>query len=493
MEQPAHTIGERLLAFWRRAALNPLLSCIVVAAVVAVAALLTALNINLGGELRLLLFVPAVLIGAALQGFPGGAFATLASLLAAIAVQREPVSGHELVFALIFTVLGLTIAGFGEQLRRSEAEIAARTAALDLREAHVQSILEASPDAMIVIDEEGRIRSFSAAAVRMFGWTPAEVIGKNISMLMPEPYRSAHDGYIMRYLATGERRIIGIGRIVTAERKDGATFPIELAVGETHVAGVRSFTGFIRDLTERQETEARLQELQSELVHVSRLTALGEMAQALAHELNQPLSAISNYLKGSTKLLSAEPPDRPRALEAVEKAAEQALRAGDIIRRLRDFIARRDAETQVESLSRVIEEAAALALVGVKDVRFRLRADPAVDSVMADKVQVQQVLLNLFRNAIEAMRAAPQRELTVETAPADAGMTLVSVADTGPGISAEVMAQLFQPFVSTKASGMGVGLSISRTIVENHGGRIWADASSSSGAVFRFTLRRADA
>jgi two-component system sensor kinase FixL len=327
----------------------------------------------------------------------------------------------------------------------------------------------------------------------MFGWTPAEVIGKNISMLMPEPYRSAHDGYIMRYLATGERRIIGIGRIVTAERKDGATFPIELAVGETHVAGVRSFTGFIRDLTERQETEARLQELQSELVHVSRLTALGEMAQALAHELNQPLSAISNYLKGSTKLLSAEPPDRPRALEAVEKAAEQALRAGDIIRRLRDFIARRDAETQVESLSRVIEEAAALALVGVKDVRFRLRADPAVDSVMADKVQVQQVLLNLFRNAIEAMRAAPQRELTVETAPADAGMTLVSVADTGPGISAEVMAQLFQPFVSTKASGMGVGLSISRTIVENHGGRIWADASSSSGAVFRFTLRRADA
>ncbi|MBI1187036.1 MAG: PAS domain S-box protein [Alphaproteobacteria bacterium] len=490
MSQPAHTIGDGARALWRWAAQSPLIASGLVAALAAAAAL-TTLNPALAGDARLLLFVPAVLTGAALRGFAGGVLATLTSLLVLFAIQRAPITALELFEALAFIAIGLVIAGFGEQLRRAEHEIGPRTEALDVREALVKSIFDAAPDAMIEIDTDGRVQTFSAAAERMFGWTAPEVLGRDVSMLMPEPYRAGHDGFMHRYMTTGERRIIGIGRVVTAERKDGSTFPIELAVGEMHVDGVRSFTGFIRDLTQRQETEARLQELQSELVHVSRLTALGEMAQALAHELNQPLSAISNYLKGSVKLLHEESLDRPKVLDAVDKAAAQALRAGDIIRRLRDFVARRDAETRVESASRVIEEAAALALVGVKDVRFRLRADPAVDQVMADKVQIQQVLLNLARNAIEAMQGSPQRALTIETTAGEDGMTIVSVADTGPGLSAEAAAQLFQPFVSAKPNGMGVGLSISRTIVENHGGRIWADANSPTGAVFRFTLRRA--
>ena len=156
------------------------------------------------------------------------------------------------------------------------------------------------------------MQSFSAAAERLFGYSAAEAMGKNVKMLMPSPDREGHDGYLQRYKATGERKIIGIGRVVVGERADGSTFPLELSVGEVKTGQRRFFTGFIRDLTERQKTEAQLQELQSELVHVSRLTAMGEMASALAHELNQPLSAIANYMKGSRRLLEESPTSAPR-------------------------------------------------------------------------------------------------------------------------------------------------------------------------------------
>ena len=263
---------------------------------------------------------------------------------------------------------------------------------------------------MIVIDEHGLIQSFSAAAERLFGYAAADVMGKNVKMLMPSPYREDHDGYLDRYLRTGERRIIGIGRVVVGQRHDGSTFPMELAVGEMHVRNRRFFTGFVRDLTERQETEARLQELQSELVHMSRLTAMGEMASALAHELNQPLSAIANYMKGSRRLLANSSDDSASLVrDAMDKAADQALRAGEIIRRLRDFVARGESERRVEDVKKLVEEASALALVGAKDkgVRVRFRFAPGFDFVLADKVQVQQVLLNLMRNAIEAMEDSP--------------------------------------------------------------------------------------
>jgi two-component system sensor kinase FixL len=366
-----------------------------------------------------------------------------------------------------------------------------REEALRTREGHLQSILETVPDAMIVIDGRGIMQFFSSAAERQFGYDEQEAIGQNVSILMPEPDRSRHDSYMARYLATGERHIIGIGRIVTGQRKDGTTFPMHLSIGEMQSGGVPYFTGFVRDLTEHQQTQARLQELQSELVHVSRLSAMGEMASALAHELNQPLAAISNYMKGSRRLLAASnDPNRTKIENALDRAAEQAIRAGQIIRRLRDFVARGESEKRVERLSKMVEEAGALGLAGAReqDVRIRFNLDPRYDLVLVDRVQVQQVLVNLFRNALEAMAQSERRELIASNRLVDEDMIEVSVFDTGHGFLDDVEKNLFQTFFTTKETGMGVGLSISRSIIEAHGGRMWAESNDAGGATFRFTL-----
>jgi two-component system sensor kinase FixL len=363
--------------------------------------------------------------------------------------------------------------------------------ALRTRESHLRSILETVPDAMIVIDGNGIIQFFSSAAERQFGYLEQEAIGKNVSVLMPNPDRSRHDSYLARYLSTGERHIIGVGRIVTGQRKDGTTFPMHLSIGEMASGGVPYFTGFVHDLTEHQQTQARVQELQSELVHVSRLSAMGEMASALAHELNQPLAAISNYMKGSRRLLTASSdPNRSKIENALDRAAEQAIRAGQIIRRLRDFVSRGESEKRVESLSKLIEEAGALGLAGAREqgVKLLFILDPSQDLVLVDRVQIQQVLVNLFRNALEAMAQTPRRELSVSNTRVADDMIEVEVSDTGTGFHEDVKPNLFQTFFTTKETGMGVGLSISRSIVEAHGGRMWAEANASGGATFRFTL-----
>ena len=438
----------------------------------------------------ILLFVPVVVAASFVGGLGPGLVALGPSALALVWFGLP--AGD--VRFLLFLALGFVAAGGGEWAFRVRRRGEQALRVLADREAHLRSIFDAAPDAMIVIDERGIVQSYSEAARRMFGWASAEVVGRNISMLMPSPYRQEHDGYLQRYHDTGEKHIIGIGRIVVGERKDGSLFPIELNVGEVRSQRTRFFTGFIRDLTERQETEARLQELQSELVHISRLSAMGEMASALAHELNQPLSAVANYLGGVRRLMEQGQADDGRALDAVGKAAEQAVRAGDIIRRLRDFLARGEGERSVESLTRVVQEACTLALVGAKEygVRVQYRLDPRVDRVVVDRVQIQQVIVNLVRNALDAMAEHEgQRELRVSTAPTDGDMALVSVADTGPGLDPGAAARLFQPFVTTKAQGMGVGLSISRSIVEGHGGRIWTEPNPGGGAVFHFTIRMA--
>ena len=440
-----------------------------------------------------LYFVPSVLIAASIGGFGPGLLATALSLVAAffLLASASVVSNSALGNGAAFTIIGIGVSWGGELLHRSRRRANFMTRDALAREAHLQSILDTVPEAMIVIDERGIMQSFSSAAERLFGCRAAEAIGRNVNTLMPSPYRENHDGYLHRYMTTGERRIIGIGRVVVGQRKDGSTFPMELAVGEMKSGDQRYFTGFIRDLTERQQTEARLQELQSELVHISRLTAMGEMASTLAHELNQPLSAIANYLKGSRRLLEGAADEKSAAMrDALDKAGDQAMRAGHIIRRLRDFVARGETERRVESITKLVEEASALALVGVKDlgIRVQFQFNPEIDLVIADRVQIQQVLLNLIRNAMDAMETSQTRDLVVAIAPADGGHVRISVTDSGSGISPEIAEQLFQPFITTKRHGMGVGLSISRAIVEAHNGRIWAEPNPTGGTTFHFTI-----
>jgi two-component system sensor kinase FixL len=358
-------------------------------------------------------------------------------------------------------------------------------------EAHLRSILATVPDAMVVIDEAGLILSFSAAAETMFGYSESDVVGQNVKMLMPSPDRERHDQYLINYLTTGKRKIIGIGRVTTALHSDGFTFPIELSVGEAWSGGRRIFTGFIRDLTERQETLLRLQDLQSELAHVGRVSEMGTLASSLAHELNQPLTAVSSYCESARDLLrdDMDPETTAMVREAMDEAAKQAVRAGQIVRRLRDFMSHGETERHVESLQRLINEANALGLVGSREhgIDVQVSLDPRADLVFVDRIQVQQVLVNLIRNAIDAMVDAPVRKLSIRTAKQD-GLTRVTVEDTGSGISDSIAEQLFQPFVTSKQTGMGIGLSICRTIVQAHGGRIWFEAGANGGTAFHFTL-----
>ncbi len=376
-------------------------------------------------------------------------------------------------------------------MRRGPKMSLMKFADANAREALLRSILATVPDAMIVIDDHGTIVSFSAAAEVMFGYSESELLGQNVRELMPTPDRDRHDGYMHNYLSTGVQKIIGIGRVTVGQRRNGATFPMHLSVGEARTDHSRVFTGFIRDLTQRQETNNRLEELQSELAHVSRVSAMGTMATSLAHELNQPLTAVANYVEAARDML-AEPTTETIAVvrDALDDAAKQSVRAGQIVRRLRDFISRGETDKRIESLRTLIAEANALALIGVKElgVVVKVSVDPSIDTVLVDRIQIQQVLVNLIRNAVEALSGCEDRTLEIDAVRLDPETVQVSVIDSGPGLDPDVASRLFQPFVSTKTSGMGLGLSICQTIVEAHGGRIWLDEDASGHTAFRFSL-----
>lgn len=448
---------------------------------------------GLAGRSVIDLFIPAVL----LVSVVGGLTPTLivAGLLCVVAVlietgARPPFEAHWLDFGL-FIVIAAAVALIGEVLKSALVGAKNAETALIVREAHLKSILDTVLDATIVSEQDGTIVSFNAAAVRQFGYAEEEVIGQNLRMLMPQPYRKEHDGYLNRYLITGEKRIIGVDRVVVGQRKDGSTFPMKLAVGEMRSGDKTFFTGFIRDLTEREESAARLEEIQGELARLARLNEMGEMASTLAHELNQPLSAIANYVHGCSRLLRDMDTDVAVMMrEALDEAGSQSLRAGQIIKHLREFVTKGETDKAPQNIRQLVEEAGALALVGSREKGVRTVFDfvPGAEMVMVDHIQIQQVLTNLMRNAIEAMKDATRKELIVRTQPSGPGEVAVTVEDTGSGIPEEISAQLFKPFTTTKPGGMGIGLSISKRIVEAHGGTMTVSHTPCGGASFRFTL-----
>ena len=358
-----------------------------------------------------------------------------------------------------------------------------------------QTLIATAVDGIMVIDERGTVQVYNKACERLFQYRADEVVGQNVKILMPAPYRDEHDSYLDRYRHTGHARIIGIGREVQGRRKDGSVFPLYLSVGAGTLAGKPIYVGIVHDITERKTAEERLRLLQDELSHVARLTEMSQFSAALAHELNQPLTAILNYMNVAKRLLATADGPQTKAQEALAKAGEQAQRAGQIIRRLRDFVEKRDSKRTVENINTIAEDAIALGLVGTKATDITLRTEFAPNSppVLVDRVQIQQVMVNLLRNASEAMADSPRRELTVTTAGIDASAVEVAVADTGPGIPDEVASRLFKPFVTTKPTGMGIGLAISHTIVEAHGGRLRMTPNRGGGTVFHFDLPAAPA
>lgn len=438
-----------------------------------------------------LMFVPAILLAAMLGGIIPG-LVTLVATLPFVSYFVASEQGPAVVLHLaIFLGIGITVAWLGGSFRKARSEVQRTADVLQRREAHLASVLDTVPDATVVIETGGTIVSFNSAAERQFGYTPQEAIGSNVSMLMPSPYREQHDGYLSRYLTTGERRIIGTDRVVVGQRKDGSTFPMTLAVAEMKSTGTVYFTGFIHDLTENQESAARLEEANTELARLARLNELGEMASTLAHELNQPLSAIANYVQGCSRLLEKLDDEHAvRMRGALDEAARQALRAGDIIRHLREFVTRGDTEKQPEDVKKLVEEAGALALVGSREqgIKSIFEFEQEGCMVVVDRVQIQQVLINLMRNAMEAMRDSDRRELIVRVRAQGEELVAVEISDTGPGIPDDIAPQLFQPFVTSKPSGMGIGLSISKRIIESHGGEISVSRNDNGGATFIFTL-----
>lgn len=437
----------------------------------------------------LVIYVPVVLAAGLLGGIGPSLFATCLCLSVSALLHGTIIfsSLGNVIDMLIFTALGPAFGVIGYKLHQRAED--ARS-----RQAHLQSIIDTVPEAMIVINEHGKILTFSAAAVRLFGWLPDDVLGKNVSILMPTPYRREHDSYLDRYKQTGEKRIIGIGRIVVGQRKDSTTFPIELSVGEFRTDSDIFFIGFIRDLTERRTQERRVQELQSELIHVSRLSAMGEMASSLAHELNQPLSAATNYVRGAERLLRTNTAETIQASDALNYAATQLLRVGDIIKHLRDFVAKGETQKELSDPAVIIEEASALALFGAKErgVNVSLRIQRNMKPVLVDRIQIQQVAVNLIRNAIDSMDNCDRRDLLISVISDSNQFCLCTITDTGCGISTSIANELFKPFITSKPNGLGVGLSICRTIIESHGGRIWASTNGNPGTTFSFTIPFAD-
>lgn len=353
------------------------------------------------------------------------------------------------------------------------------------------ALIAVAADGIIVIDERSIVRVYNAACERIFGYRNDEVVGRSVAMLMPRPYRARHDADVSQYVRSGIKHIIGIGREVVGSRKDGSTFPMYISVSEGRLNSAPIFVGIVHDMSERKARERRVGELQRDLQRSTRTNTMGQLSSAIAHELNQPLAAALNYLNAAQRVLAEMRDEIPdRAFQSVQEAANQIGRAGEIMRRFRKFT-----EKDRHNISRVdVNQAVldAISLCFIEQSRTAIQVHTSLASelpkVLAHSAQIEQVLINLLLNAIDAMQGVAEPRLRVETSCNADGIIRVAVVDNGTGLSDEVKRSLYQPFVTTKPDGMGMGLSICRTIVEALGGRLWAEAAAPSGTIFQFTL-----
>jgi two-component system sensor kinase FixL len=349
-------------------------------------------------------------------------------------------------------------------------------AALGASEERYRSIIDSAVDAILVIDQHGGVEAFNAAAVRLFGYSAPEVIGRNVSMLMPEPYRHEHDGYMGRYLATGEKRIIGIGREVTGRRKDGSTFPVHLSVGEMTIDGDRKFTGILHDLTARVQLESQLREQAA-------LTRLGEMAAVVAHEVKNPLTGI----RGAVQIIGSRLPAGSRDAEVIKEIVSRIDALNDLMKDLLLFA--RPPQPRIAAVDPLPILTMVIGLIG-QDPGARhmaIEVEGSSPPISADADLLKLILQNLLQNAVHAMRGKGRIQVTVESADA---VCTIAIADAGPGIPPEVREKLFTPFLTTKSRGTGLGLSTAKRFVEAQSGSIAIDCPAAGGTtvVVRFPL-----
>jgi two-component system sensor kinase FixL len=356
----------------------------------------------------------------------------------------------------------------------------------------LQALLNASVDGIIVIDQRGNVQVFNRAAERLFGYSVQEVLGANVSMLMSEPDRSNHDESLARYQKTKTPHIIGIGREVEALRKDGSVFPAFLSVGAVEGDGPGRFVGFIQDITARRRAEAETRGLQEQLAHVSRLAIVGEMSAGIAHELNQPLTAASNYAQACDRLLGRENPDIAEVRDALRQITAQAERSAGIIRKLRGLASNDSKVLAMSDINLIIEELTDLVLGDAKKnkIHYVLDLERSIPQLEVDSAQIQQVIFSLVRNAMEALieSAVASRQIIVRTRLLAGHDVEIAVLDNGPGVSAEVLPRLFDPFCSSKPHGTGLGLATSRTIAKSHHGSLTYISNDPSGACFILRL-----
>jgi two-component system, LuxR family, sensor kinase FixL len=373
----------------------------------------------------------------------------------------------------------------------TESKLAERA----LREgaARLLALIETAVDGVILINAHGVVQIFNPACEQLFGYSAEEVIGENIKILMPEPYRHEHDRYIANYRNTRRPKIIGIGREVIGRRKDGSTFPMKLSVGEAKQDGESAFVGIIHDLTSRNRTEAELQQALEQLVRVARVTTLGELTAAIAHEVNQPLTALVNSGNACLRWLDGETPDVEAARRSVERMIMAGQRAAEVITRIRALVGKSPPRRDRLDINKIATEVIALIQSEIGRSRIALKTELSSDTpfVKGDRIQLQQVILNLMLNAIEAMSGGDplqRRELLIASMKDGSDGVFVKVQDSGPGLDETAMDRIFDAFYTTKADGMGMGLAVSRTIIQAHGGRLWAAPNLSQGAVFQFRL-----
>ncbi len=391
---------------------------------------------------------------------------------------------HRELFRLVAFLVSTRIAAIRMEQLQAEAlaEQARAREMLQSSTARIRAIIDTATEGIVTIDARGRIESFNGAAERMFGYTPEEVLGRNVSMLMPMPFQGEHDSYLERYLRTGERKVIGIGREVVGLRRNGTTFPIDLSVGEGRIGERVFFTAIMRDITERKD-------MQSKLNQAERLAAVGELAAGVAHEVNNPINTIINC----AQLLK----DGDELLENCDTIISEGERIAVIVRDLLQF-ARDDRESpQSTSIWDVVHRTVRLVGENFRRHGIALQVDVprGCRPVRASPQQLQQVLLNLLMNAKDAIAQQGVRSDSVVTVTATEtnlparGLMLV-VRDNGPGVAEHLRQRLFEPFVTTKRAkgGTGLGLSISKSIVESYGGTIELAEIPTGGAEFRVWL-----